>query len=79
MRQLPLGSLPDSTLRKWLIADGKISPALSFEVTPLGLECEKHRLLAQHSGKRSTLREKHAHLCGEAPHKHATRRIRELR
>ena len=28
---------------------------------------EKHHLLAQLSGKRSTLREKHAHLCGEVP------------
>jgi hypothetical protein len=27
----------------------------------------KHRLLAQHSGKRSPLREKRAHLCGEVP------------
>jgi hypothetical protein len=28
---------------------------------------EKHHLLAQPSGKRSTLREKHAHPCGEVP------------
>ena len=28
---------------------------------------EKHRLLAQPSGKRSALGEKYAHLCGEVP------------
>jgi hypothetical protein len=37
---------------------------------PHNVPSEKHRLLAQPSGKRSTLGEKHVHPCGEVPPKY---------